>query len=132
MTDFDIALLNPTIIKSTEIAGHNFGNKVIEIVSDHIDGDDMDNFIEFIVEAEEREREHPYVGHFYGDLLVMSLSEDRHHFEARMSDEDIANLTITIDDAFIQYTNEFIEWYKQKAREFFDDDELEFIIENEI
>ncbi|UOL51396.1 hypothetical protein [Vibrio phage XZ1] len=132
MLDLDVVLLNPNIIKSTEIAGHNFGVQVIEIVSDNISGDDVDNFIDFIVEAETQEREHPYVGHFYGDLLVLNVAEERHHFEARMSEEDIANLTIELDDAFIQHTYEFIEWYKRKAREFFDDDELEFEIGNQI
>ncbi len=130
MTDNDIVLMNPTIIKSTKVAGHNFGTKVIEIISDKIDGDDMDNFIDFIVEAESREREHPYVGHFFGDLLILNTAEDRHNFEARMSDEDIANLSIEIDGAHIQYTQELIMWYKQKAREFFDDENLEFAEDN--
>ncbi|AGN30146.1 hypothetical protein VPFG_00144 [Vibrio phage nt-1] len=75
---------------------------VIEIEEDVFGEDfeaDMANFIDYVIEAESRERDFTMNGYFVGDLL-----------------------NVETDDLDQSVVVEFVEWYKNKAIAFFDQD----------
>jgi len=89
----------------------------IEVVNDDITNEEFDEFIQYVVEEESREREYPFVGNFESDFLILNLSEELFHFSQR-SERD-----------FDEHVNDFIEWYKTKVSEYFNIELSEIILD---
>lgn len=116
MIDNDIAIVDPTTIRSS--LENEF--RVVEILNEESYNKDFDEFVDYVIERESIERESPFEGYFFSGVLVLDIAGERQ--ERDMSVYECK-----------RHLNIFIDWYKQKASEFFNiDGDIELLITHDI